>query len=225
MQVRSTLSSIALVGSIILCAGCGDERVQEAQTAAGSSASASAVSSTVSAKASAGVADPTAGLTEVKQVELRGWVSEAPEYTNAVSLQQGSEGQPAPLKITFSGGEKDKTAIKKAISNLSVAAGSVLVLQVINANPYALPVSVALKTGKTWTYHESERVTVAANGTAAQRIVIDLSKATFKSESTQWKNTGAISDLDQLKELQICVYNQKQSGELTVTSVDIRSKP
>jgi hypothetical protein len=222
MQTRSTLSSIALVGSIILCAGCGDERAPEAQTPAGTINAGSIHTATTAVTTAT---DPTAGLTEVKHVELRGWSSEAPEYTNAVSLQQPAEGQTGDLKITFSGGEKDKTAVRKALTGVSVTSGSVLVLHITNANAFALPISIALKTGKTWTYHESERIVVAANGKGPQQVVIELSKANFKSESTQWKNTGAISDLDQIKELQICLYNQKQSGDLTISGIDIRSKP
>jgi len=223
MPGRTSFHAVAVIGSILLLAGCDEERAPEAQAPAAKPVVASAAP-TPAAKPAA-KPDPTAGLTMVKTVELREWSSEAPAYTNAVSLQQGSEGQDKPLTISFSAGDKDKAAVRKSVGTLAVPAGGVLVLQVTNPNTFAVPLAIAVKTGKTWTYHESERVTVAPGGKAPQQLVIDLAASTFKSEASQWKNNGAISGLDQVKELQICIYSQKQPGEIIVNAVDIRAKP
>ena len=217
MLHRSSLSSAALVGSMLLLAGCGDDRAPEAQAPAGAAAA--------HAPASAPAPDRTAGLSEVKHVELHGWVSEAPDYTNALTLQQGTESQPANLSIAFTGGDKDKSAVRKTITGTIVPASGVIIIEVTNPNDFVVPLTIAIKTGKSWTFHESERVAIAAHSKAPQRVVFDLSKATFKSAETQWKNTGTIGELDQAKELQIGVYNGKQSGSLVVSDVDIRSRP
>jgi hypothetical protein len=218
MPGRTSFRAAAVIGSILLMAGCDDERAPEASAPA--PAAKPAVSSPVSAPAAR--PDPTFGLAVVKAIELREWSSEAPAYTNAVSLKQG-EGQ--PLSISFSAGDKDKAAVRKALGTLAVPAGAVLVLQVTNPNAFAVPLAIAVKTGKGWTYHESERVTVAPGGKAPQQLVFNLAGSTFKSEATQWKNSGAISDLDQAKELQVCIYSQKQAGEIVVNAVDLRAKP
>ncbi len=221
MPGRTSFRAAAVIGSILLLTGCDEERAPEAQAPAAKPA----VSSPASAPAARPAAkpDPTAGLAVVKTIELREWSSEAPAYTNAVSLQQGAEGQ--PLTVSFSAGDKDKAAVRKALGTLAVPAGAVLVLQVANPNAFAVPLAIAFKTGKGWTYHESERVMVAPGGKTPQQLVINLGSSTFKSEASQWKNSGAISDLDQAKELQLCIYSQKQPGEIIVTAVDIRAKP
>lgn len=220
MPSRTSLRAAAVIGSILLLAGCDDERAPEAQAPAAKPAASSPASAPATKPAAK--PDPTFGLAVVKTIELREWSSEAPAYTNAVSLKQG-EGQ--PLSISFSAGDKDKAAVRKSLGTLAVPAGAVLVLQVTNPNTFAVPLAIAFKTGKGWTYHESERVMVAAGGKAPQQLVINLAGSTFKSEASQWKNSGAISDLDQAKELQICIYSQKQAGEIVVNAVDIRAKP
>jgi hypothetical protein len=224
MPGRTSLRAAAVIGSILLLAGCDDERAPEAQAPAGKPV----VASPASAPAAKPAAKPdaTAGLAVVKTIELREWSSEAPAYTNAVTLQQGSEGQDKPLAISFSAGDKDKAAVRKSLGTLNVPAGAVLVLKVTNASAFAVPLAIAVKTGKGWTYHESERVTVGPGHTGPpEQLVFNLGSSTFKSEATQWKNSGAISDLDQAKELQICIYSQKQAGEIIVHAVDIRAKP
>jgi hypothetical protein len=222
MPARNSLRAVAVIGSILLLAGCDDERAPEAQAPAAKPALASPAPATPAKPAAK--PDPTAGLAVIKTVELREWSSEAAAYTNAVSLQQGSEGQDKPLTISFSAGDKDKAAVRKSLGTLAVPAGGVLVLQVTNPNAYPVPLAIALKTGKSWTYHESERVLVAP-GKAPQQLVFHLGGATFKSEASQWKNSGAISDLDQVKELQISIYSQKQAGEIIVNAIDLRAKP
>jgi hypothetical protein len=223
MPGRTSFRAAAVIGSILLLAGCDDERAPEAQAPAAKPAVASPTPAPAAKPAAK--PDPTIGLAVVKTIELREWSSEAPAYTNTVSLEQGTEGQDKPLTIAFSAGEKDKSAVRKALGTLAVPAGGMLVLKVTNPNSFAVPLAIAVKSGKTWTYHESERVTVAPGGKGPQQLVIDLTGSTFKSDASQWKNSGAISDLDQLKELQICIYSQKQPGEIIVNAIDIRAKP
>ena len=221
MPGRTSFRAAAVIGGILLLAGCDEERAPEAQAPAAKPA----VSSPVSAPAPKPAAkpDPTAGLVVVKAIELREWSSEAPAFTNTVSLQQG-EGQ--PLTLSFSAGDKDKAAVRKALGTLAVPAHAVLVLQVTNPNAFSVPISIAVKTGKTWTYHESERIPVPpSHAGPPYQLFFELGGSTFKSESTQWKNNGAISDLDQVKEMQICIYSQAQAGEIIVKSADIRAKP
>jgi hypothetical protein len=225
MPGRTSFRAAAVIGSILLLAGCDDERAPVAQAPAAKPAVASPAPAPAPAAKPAAKPDPTFGLAVVKAIELREWSSEAPAYTNMVSLQQGTEGQDKPLTISFSTGEKDKAAVRKSLGTLAVPAGGVMVLQVTNPNSFAVPLAIAVKTGKTWTYHESERMTVAPGGKGPQQLVIDLAGSTFKSEASQWKNNSAISDLDQVKELQICIYSQKQPGEIIVNAVDIRAKP
>ncbi len=224
MPGLTSLRAAAVIGSILFLTACDEERAPEGQAPAAKPAAASAVPAAPAPKPVA-KADPTAGMVVVKSIELREWVSEAAAYTNSVSLQQGSEGQEKPLIIAFSAGDKDKAAVKKSVGTLAVPAGGVLVLQVTNSNAFAVPFAIALKTGKGWTYHESERLILAAGGKGAQQLVIDLGGQNFKSEATQWKNSGAISGLDQVKELQLCIYSAKQAGDIVVNAIEIRAKP
>lgn len=155
-------------------------------------------------------------------IALDGWKGEAEQYSNAVELLPGEDGGKKQLTITVKGGEKDKAAVCRSLSGVKIPAAAVLRLRVANTSQTTVPLTVAFKTGNGWAFHESERTSVKPG---TQDVVFDLTTATFKSEATAWKNTGAITDLEQAKELQFCIYNGKEAVALVISDVAVAAKP
>jgi hypothetical protein len=162
---------------------------------------------------------------QAKLIDLTDWSSEDEKYTNPVEAQVEDGEKGKQLKVSFKGGEKDKSVICRDLSKAKLKAEGNLKLRVANPNEKAVEVTVALKTGKNYAFHESQRVSVKPSGKEFQDIAIDLGASTFKSEATEWKNTGAIADPGEVKSIQIAIYNEKESGTLIVTDLEIAPKP
>lgn len=160
-----------------------------------------------------------------KPIDLAGWASEDEKYTNPIEAQVEDGEKGKQLKIAFKGGEKDKSVICRAVNKMKLSAQGTLKLRVANPNEKAFEITVALKTGKNYAFHESQRIAVKPSGTEFQDVAIDLGASTFKSEATEWKNTGTIANPTEVKSIQIAVYNEKESGTLIVADLEIAPKP
>lgn len=158
-------------------------------------------------------------------IDVSGWESEDEKYTNPVKTEVVEEGEQKQLKITYKGGETDKAVVCKAVDKLKLPGKAILHLRALNPGKKAVQVTVALKTGKTWVFHESQRIEVASSKEKFVDVAIDLTSSTFKSEATKWKNTGTLADPGQIKSLQLAVYNGKDDGTLMVTGIEVAPKP
>ncbi len=167
-------------------------------------------------------ADETVTTDTKVTIGLDGWRGEQEQYSNPVDLKVGEDGGQKNLSIAVKGGEKDKAAVCKAMTGIRLPAAAILKLRVANTGQVAVPMTIALKTGNGWTFHESERVSVKPG---TQDIAFDLSASTFKSEATGWKNTGAIADLGHPRELQLGIYNGKAEVTLVVSGLVAEAKP
>jgi hypothetical protein len=162
--------------------------------------------------------------TQPKRIDLAGWEAEDEKYTNPIEAKTEDGEKGKQLSIAFKGGEKDKSVVCHDLSKAKVKALGTLKLRVANPNEKAFEVTVALKTGKNYAFHESQRVAVKPSGKDFQDVAIDLGASTFKSESTEWKNTGAIADPGEVKSMQIAVYNGKEAGTLIISDLEIAPK-
>jgi len=157
-------------------------------------------------------------------IDLTGWESEDKKYTNPVETERIDADGKKQMKITYKGGETDKAVVCKSVDKMKLPGKGVLHFCVLNPNDKAVQVSVALKTGDAWTFHESQRIEIASSKEEFVDVSIDLTASTFKSEATKWKNTGALAHADAIKSLQLAVYNGKQDGTVTVKDMSVAAK-
>jgi len=167
----------------------------------------------------------TADAKKPVSIDVSEWASEDEKYTNPVEAAVVEEGDAKQLKITYKGGKTDKAVVCKAVDKLKLPAKAVMHLRVLNPNKEAVQITIALKTGKTYAFHESQRIEVASSKEKYVDVAVDLTASTFKSEATEWKNTGTLADPGQIKSLQLAVYNGKEDGTLLVTDMEIAPKP
>jgi|GEM_PF-5245987 len=164
-------------------------------------------------------------------LEARGWDNESNQWSNPVTAKnvtiEGDSGTNQVIEVTFTAGDKDKAAIKRALRGLTVGDNSELSLYLFNRTDKPVRIAVALKTGN-WVYFESMPVQVPVQDpgkTAWQEVRFNLKAASWKSETSKWEHTAAVNDLSDLKELQLLIYNGKgQSGSVLIDAMDF-TKP
>jgi hypothetical protein len=159
-------------------------------------------------------------------LETKGWQAEdqqwsLPSDTKVITLPPEEGGQkvlaidsPGKPATQPAAGAKvpDKVAIKKGV-NYAVDENSVLSVFAENRADHPVKIALAVKTGKDWTFYESTQQAIAP-GADFKELRFNLKAATFKSAATKWANNGSISDLDQVKELQVLIYNDKADVDL-----------
>jgi hypothetical protein len=154
--------------------------------------------------------------------EVKGWQSENSQYSNPVQTEvvpllgeDRLDGVKRALKVTFAKGDKGKAAIKKAV-NIDATTNHVLSLQV-KVGDAPVKFAIAVKTGN-WVFQESLMQTVkAADGWKELRF--DLKDATFKSQKSEWANNSVVADLDDVKEIQVLVYNGEAEGSTLISGM------
>ncbi len=163
----------------------------------------------------------------VEGLEARGWDTEAIQWSNPVEVQtiqiDTPDGPSKVLRIAFKGGDKDKSAVMRGMTT-SVLDNSVLAFQVKNTSDKPVNISVALKTGDRYVFHESPQKTIQP-GDEFQQVRVDLKGSNFKSIASSWANTGKIADLNDVRQLQIIIYNGHNDGELVIDSLGFQGKP
>jgi hypothetical protein len=158
-------------------------------------------------------------------LETKGWVAEALQYSDpveakVVSLPTADGGVSKALEITFKAGKMDKAAVRRIIK-LSVTDDSVLTFYAQNPGEKPVNISVAVKTGDKWEFHESPLMRVKPGD--FQQLKFDLKASNFKSLATSWANTGKVANLDDVKELQLLIYG-KIDGSLLIQNMGFPAK-
>ena len=160
-------------------------------------------------------------------LETRGWVPEALQYSNPVEAKvidlTTADGASRALEITFKAGKLDKAAVRRNVNNLKLGVSDNSVLTFWAQNPGDKPInlSIAIKTGDKWDFHESPLMRVKPGD--FQQLKFDLKASNFKSVETSWANTGKVANLDDIKELQLLIYNQTD-GSLIITNMGFPPK-
>ncbi|MBA3707568.1 MAG: hypothetical protein H0W83_01965 [Planctomycetes bacterium] len=156
-------------------------------------------------------------------LESKGWDPENAQYSNAaeakVTQLPPDQGGLRVLALTSPGGAKDKAAIKKSV-NYSVDENSVLSFYVQNKGDKPVKIAIAVKTnGQKWIYHESAlKVVPPSDGFKEMRF--NLKGNDFKSQATNWANNGTVTDLNEVKELQILVYNGTEPASVLLRGMN-----
>ncbi len=160
-------------------------------------------------------------------LESKGWNNEALQWSNPVRPQiiniTTEAGIIPALKIDFKGGDKDKATIKRS-ARLTIGQDSVLTFMAQNSGKKPLSIAIAVKTGSKYIFHESPQQLIN-NSEDFQKLRFDLKAANFKSAASNWENNTPIADLNDVKEIQLLIYNGKQDGTLVISSMGFPSSP
>jgi hypothetical protein len=160
-------------------------------------------------------------------LETKGWVPEILQYSNPVEAKvidlTTADGASRALEITFKAGKMDKAAVRRNVNNLKLGVSDNSILTFWAQNPGDKPInlSIAIKTGDKWEFHESPMMRVKPGD--FQQLKFDLKASNFKSVATSWANTGKVANLDDVKELQLLIYN-KADGSLIITNMGFPPK-
>ena len=165
---------------------------------------------------------PSPTVASVEGLEVNGWQAENPQWSNPAQSEivpligdDRLAGAKRALQVTFGKGGKDKASIKKPV-NLDATDSHVLSLYVRSKNA-PVRVAIAVKTGN-WVYHESTIQAVRPDD-GWKDLRFDLKEATFKSERSQWVNNDSVDGLDDVKEIQILIYNKDAEGKALISSM------
>jgi hypothetical protein len=158
-------------------------------------------------------------------LESKGWDSEALQWSNPataklITLTSNDNLVPA-LQVDFKSGDKDKAAIKRLI-HLTITENSVLTFWAQTPGDRPVNVAVAVKTGNQYVFHESPQMTVKPGD--FQQLKFDLKASNFKSAATGWAGTGRVADLNDVKEVQVLIYNGSSDGSLLITNMGFPPK-
>ena len=169
---------------------------------------------------------PEAGATPgalAEGLETKGWLGEAAQWSNPVAGEVvpliGDDRLPEikrALNVTFGKGGKDKAALKKSV-NLDATEDHVFTLRLKNKTTQPLRVSIAVKTGQ-WVFHESQ-IQVVKDDEGWKELRFDLKDTTFKSEKSIWANNAPVEGLDEVKEIQVLIYNKDVEGSALISGM------
>jgi hypothetical protein len=171
----------------------------------------------------------TAKITPTVQggLETKGWNNEALQWSNPAQPQlitvSTEAGITPALKIDFKGGDKDKATIKRS-ARLTINQDSTLTFMAQNPTGKPLSLSVAVKTGSKYLFHESPAQTIKP-GSDFQTVKIDLRAPNFKSAASNWQNNAPVADINDVKEIQLLIYNGNQDGTLIITGMGFPNRP
>lgn len=160
-------------------------------------------------------------------LESKGWDNEAPQWSNPVKPQIVSittEAGIAPaLKIDFKGGAQEKATIKRT-AHLTISDDSVLTFFAQIPGDKPLSIAIGIKTGTKYLFHESPQQQIKPSPDF-QKLRFDFKAANFKSAASGWMYNTRVGDLNDVKEIQVLIYNGNADGSLIISNMGFPAKP
>ena len=160
-------------------------------------------------------------------LESRGWDNEAPQWSNPVRPQiitvPTAAGAAPALKIEFKGGAQEKATIKRT-AHLTISEDSVLTFFAQTPGDKPLSIAIGVKTGSKYLFHESPQQQVKP-GQDFQKLRFDFKAANFKSAASGWNYNTRVGDLNDVKEIQLLIYNGNAEGTLIISNMGFPAKP
>jgi hypothetical protein len=152
------------------------------------------------------------------------FIAEQVQWSNPVTIAVvavGAGGDRRPmLQVDFTGGDKGKATVERRV-NWTITDDSVLGFYIANQTDKPLRIALALKTGTAWDYYEGPQEVIAP-GNELREVRIDLKGDRFKSQATNWSANGTIKGLDEIKAIQLQIYNGEQAGSILVGGMGFR---
>lgn len=160
-------------------------------------------------------------------LESKGWDNEAPQWSNPVRPQiitvPTDAGAAPALKIDFKGGQQEKATIKRT-AHLTIGDDSVLTFFAQTPGDKPLTLAIGIKTGSKYLFHESPQQQVKP-GQEFQKLRFDFKAANFKSAASGWNYNTKVTDLNDVKEIQVLIYNGQTDGTLIISNMGFPAKP
>jgi hypothetical protein len=160
-------------------------------------------------------------------LESKGWDNEAPQWSNPVRPQiitvPTDAGAAPALKIEFKGGAQEKATIKRT-AHLTIGDDSVLTFFAQTPGDKPLSLAIGVKTGSKYLFHESPQQQVKP-GQEFQKLRFDFKAANFKSAASGWNYNTRVADLNDVKEIQVLIYNGNADGVLIISNMGFPAKP
>jgi hypothetical protein len=156
-------------------------------------------------------------------MSIAGWKSGPAEHGNPVQVRALAETDGAgtrAIEVAVTGGAKDKAAISHPLVKEDLAEHPALAFTVSNAGERPIHLSVAIKT-KNWLYHESTVCVIPAKTAAPIQLSYDLEASVFRTLASKWEPTSAISDLGEMKEVQVVILNGPHDGKVVIADMKL----
>jgi len=166
---------------------------------------------------------PSAAVPTVPDfMEAKGWNGESLQWSNPVTAKiiplPTDKGTNTVVELTFTGGDKDKMAVKRPLAGVTLGENGEVAMFACNRSKAPMRMSLALKTGN-YIFHESQTLVLPADA-AWHEVRINLHSKDWKCEASKWAYTSEVANLNDLKEMQVLVYNGKADGVLLLDSID-----
>lgn len=165
-------------------------------------------------------------------LEARGWDAESTQWSNPVTATQEQlqtpEGVNRVLRVEFRAdpaGAKEKAAIRRSVRALALGQTAMVRCYAFNPGDRPLRLALAIKTvakkgnEEQWEFFESQQFQIKP-GDRWQEVKFDLKDKTWKSAATGWANSGSIQNLDDVREMQLLVYNGASDGALLLDGIE-----
>ena len=123
------------------------------------------------------------------------------------------------LNIAYEDGGHDKATLRRRVT-FDGRKHPVLTFQVLNSSKRDLPISIAVKSGSDYTYHESVTEVVAGKS-GWQTVSFTLQSDDWKSQASNWANNTAIDNLNNIRELQILFHNRGRKGSVAIDNIPL----
>ncbi len=141
---------------------------------------------------------------------------------SARNLNDAGNDGGALLELAFSGQNrkketKDKAAFQLA-EKLNLKDQTALLMDIYVPDDKPVRLAVALVTGNNFEWYESKTV-ILPGGEWTMGVRFDLTLATWKAQKSGWNHTLKPDNLDQVRNLNLLVYNGRQEGKIYVDSV------
>ncbi|MCK6473333.1 MAG: hypothetical protein L6R28_16440 [Planctomycetes bacterium] len=141
-------------------------------------------------------------------METGGWSLEP--WGNPGTADKLKDGDRAVLKLLYTKGEKDKTAFKHFTGTSADPKGK-LRMWVYAPDEKAPSVAVALSTSPAYVWFESRAFKLKQGW---NKIEVPLEKSHWKSEKTGWTYATGVEHLDQIRGVDVLVFNGQAEGHL-----------
>ncbi len=147
-------------------------------------------------------------------IERGAWSIEG--WGNAGTADKATEGDLRLLKIIYSGGDKDKAAYKHLTCFGLAHTGKIRMLVYA---PEASPpqIGLALSTTLAYIWHESKPVDLKKGW---NKIEIAAGTRDWKTATSEWNYTTTIEPRNDIRAIDIVVYNAEKSGSLYVLGLN-----
>jgi len=145
-------------------------------------------------------------------IERGSWSLEA--WGNSGAAERTPQ-PPRMLKLIYDGGEKDKTAFKH-LTYFGVSRTGKLRLHVYAPQENPPQFAVALCTTVAYEWHESQSFTLKQGWNALE---LNVDQRQWKTKGTNWEYKARVEPLEEIRGLDLIVYNGKASGVLFVYGI------